>query len=1048
VSELDTSTGAATPEEAPAEIRSFLIADVRGYTLFTQERGDEAAAKLAAKFAQVAREQVEARGGQVLELRGDEALCVFTSPRQAIRAAVDLQDRFVEETVADPSVPLAVGIGLDAGEAVPVEGGYRGGALNLAARLCGQAGPGEILATREIVHLARKVEGVAYAERGELTLKGLADPVRVIAVASEERPAAVRLAPVLPVREPPGPDKPERRGRRRVLVAGLVVLIVAAAVAVPLVLFGGGAEGLASVPANSLGIIDPESGIITGSIPLPNAPGAIAEGEGGVWVTAPDDGRVIRVDPETEAVVDTTQVGGAPAGIAVGLGAVWVVDTSGPSLVRISPDTNEVVDTFPVGNGPAGVAVGSGAVWVANRVDGTVSRIDPSAGEVVMVIPTGSGPTGITADQSSVWVANGDEGTVVRIDPDTNTIDTSLHVGNQPGPIAIGPDGVWVANTLDGTVSRIDPASGTVAQTTPVGPGPSAVASTGDSAWVPSEYGATVTEVRASGSASVISTGTVPRGATAVGDAIWVSVRGAVTSHRGGTLRIVQSEFESFDPATSGEWSILTLTNDGLVGYKRVGGQDGLTLVPDLAVALPTPTDGGTTYRFQLRDDLRYSTGDPVRASDFRHALERGFHLAENGYVTLLPLTIKGTEVCRETPESCDLSEGVETDDAAGTVTFHLTEPDSTLLYKLALPFAYAVPESVPFSLADSTPVPATGPYMIDEYVPGQLLTLVRNPVFEMWSVSAQPDGYPDRIELTLGVDVEDQATAVEAGTADSMGPPFGLSDETTESLLTEYAGRVHTFPLRGTFSLALNTSIAPFESAEARRAVRFAIDRGRVSEFAPLHPARITCQFLAPNVQGYEPYCPFTLDPNPAGQWSSPDMDQARDLVAASGTTGDPVHLVFAEVVSQGLVDYLVGLFQDLGYEVTSERVPLEENLGMVLGPSDRIAVGILGWLSDYPAASGFFEGGPLCDAPYNPFGGAYCNPQLDATVEQAQTAELTDSHQANELWAAADRMLVDDGPLVPYLNLGSLDFVSERVGNYQHHPQWGILLSQLWVR
>ena len=43
---------------------------------------------------------------------------------------------------------------------------------------------------------------------------------------------------------------------------------------------------------------------------------------------------------------------------------------------------------------------------------------------------------------------------------------------------------------------------------------------------------------------------------------------------------------------------------------------------------------------------------------------------------------------------------------------------------------------------------------------------------------------------------------------------------------------------------------------------------------------------------------------------------------------------------------------------------------------------------------------------------------------------------------------MLVDDGPLVPYLNLGSLDFVSERVGNYQHHPWWGILLSQLWVR
>src|SRR5687767_7540158 len=112
-----------------ARIRTFLIADVRGYTLFTQERGDEAAAKLAAKFADIAREGVEGRNGTLLELRGDEALCVFSSARQAIRAAVELQERFVEATLEEPALPLTVGIGLDAGEAVAVQGGYRGGAL-------------------------------------------------------------------------------------------------------------------------------------------------------------------------------------------------------------------------------------------------------------------------------------------------------------------------------------------------------------------------------------------------------------------------------------------------------------------------------------------------------------------------------------------------------------------------------------------------------------------------------------------------------------------------------------------------------------------------------------------------------------------------------------------------------------------------------------------------------------------------------------------------------------------------------------------------------
>jgi class 3 adenylate cyclase len=200
----------ATDSTTGGAIRTFLIADVRGYTVFTAERGDEAAARLAARFAQVAREGVAARGGEVIELRGDEALAVFDSARQAIRAAVDLQRRFVDETVADPSFPLAVGIGLDAGEAVPVGDGFRGGALNLAARLCGLAGPAEILASREVVHLARKVEGVTFADRGPVNLKGLADPVHVLRLRAEAEdaaedmafrralgPAAARLAPVV-----------------------------------------------------------------------------------------------------------------------------------------------------------------------------------------------------------------------------------------------------------------------------------------------------------------------------------------------------------------------------------------------------------------------------------------------------------------------------------------------------------------------------------------------------------------------------------------------------------------------------------------------------------------------------------------------------------------------------------------------------------------------------------------------------------------------------------------------------------------------------------
>lgn len=173
-----------SPESA--ELLSFLIADIRGYTAFTQVHGDEAAAALTGKFAQVAREGIEANGGRLLELRGDEALAVFTSARASLRAAVVLQEVFTDETRLEPGLPLTVGIGLDAGEVVPVEGGYRGGALNLAARLCSLAKAGEALASESLTHLAGAVEGVTVTEWGTAEVKGLSERVRAFALSGSD----------------------------------------------------------------------------------------------------------------------------------------------------------------------------------------------------------------------------------------------------------------------------------------------------------------------------------------------------------------------------------------------------------------------------------------------------------------------------------------------------------------------------------------------------------------------------------------------------------------------------------------------------------------------------------------------------------------------------------------------------------------------------------------------------------------------------------------------------------------------------------------------
>ena len=199
------STGADRPSAAEPEgdVRTFLIADVRGYTPFTQAFGDEEAGKLAARFAELAREVVVGTAGEVVELRGDEALCVFRSARQALRAAVELQARFRERVNGQPAFPLGIGIGLDAGEAVPVEDGYRGGALNLASRLCSLAKPGQILASDTVTSLARAIEGVRFVDRRRaVRVKGIEKRVRVIEVVPE-------------IELPPVPDALAGRARRR-----------------------------------------------------------------------------------------------------------------------------------------------------------------------------------------------------------------------------------------------------------------------------------------------------------------------------------------------------------------------------------------------------------------------------------------------------------------------------------------------------------------------------------------------------------------------------------------------------------------------------------------------------------------------------------------------------------------------------------------------------------------------------------------------------------------------------------------------------------------
>jgi peptide/nickel transport system substrate-binding protein len=1034
-------------------IRTFLIADVRGYTLFTQERGDEAATKLAARFAEVAREVVKEHGGSVIELRGDEALAVFDSARQAILAAVHAEERFLEETVADPSFPLPVGIGLDAGEAVPLEAGYRGGALNLAARLCGRAGPGEILASQGVVHLARKVEGVRYLDRGDLHLKGLAEPVHVVRVISEQGDPAEGFRRLAPVRGP----APVRLVRRHPAMAIVVALALVVAIVVPttIALRGGGPGE--RIAGDFVGIIDLESGELNGSVPLPFRPGAVATGEGNVWVTLPDRGAVVEIDAETMSIVDTVPVGSNPVGIAVGADSVWVANGGNSTVSRISPArNNDVVHTIDVPGAPAAIAVNAEGVWVADSLGDTVTLIDPETDDVLVSVPVGDQPVDLVNDGGELWVANATSGSVSRVlgRGEVQPVD----VGEGPQAVAVGPDRVYVANFLDGTVSRIDPDTAST-DAIRVGEGLTDLAFGGGSLWVSLGSAGSVKRIDPrSGSSTTIALGSYA-GSVALGNgALWVSVRGALSAHRGGTLTVLtpRDAFDSIDPAVAYEsftWGILSLTNDGLMGLRRVGGVDGATLVPNLARSIPEPADGGTTYTFQLRPGIRYSSGDPVRPKDFRRAIERDYSLGSPG--SFYFDAIVGAEECQR-EEPCDLSAGIETDDDAGTVTFHLVEPDPDFLNKLTMPFAFAVPAGTPDTAvarrgADFTPIPATGPYMVERYSVGETqgeVVLARNPEFEQWS-AARPDGFPDRIVFPLEPNsdrqLNKQVDDILDGRADLMDHPPPA--DRIAVLETTQAGQLHSDPNPSTLFMFLDAQTPPFDDQRVRQALNYAVDRKVVIDGVFGGNLRATCQILPPTFPGYEPYCPYTVHPD--GTWTAPDLAKARQLVDRSGTGGASVTVWAAPGALGGwtvpVSKYFVDLLDQLGYDATLNVVTDDRYFSATGDPSQHVQMGLYGWASDYLGESGFI---PPLACPPSGTGPRFCDPTIQRRIEQATSMQLTDPAASHDLWSDLDHDLVDLAAWVPLGNSITTNLVSQRLGNYQLHPQWGQLYELMWVR
>ena len=205
----------ARPGAGTAAYRGFLFADMRGFTAFAERHGNTAAAAAVTRFLEITRRAIARHAGAETKTEGDAIHAVFPSASSAVLCGLDIVEGAAELAARESDRTIPVGVGVHAGEAIETAEGYIGRAVNIAARLCAAAKPGEVLVSSTVKGIAQSSIPVGFMPRGRRRLKGIQDPVVVYAVT---RDTTVRAARELP--------RPILIGLAA--VAGVVVIAVAA----------------------------------------------------------------------------------------------------------------------------------------------------------------------------------------------------------------------------------------------------------------------------------------------------------------------------------------------------------------------------------------------------------------------------------------------------------------------------------------------------------------------------------------------------------------------------------------------------------------------------------------------------------------------------------------------------------------------------------------------------------------------------------------------------------------------------------------------------
>ncbi|WP_329122360.1 ABC transporter substrate-binding protein [Streptomyces sp. NBC_01465] len=517
---------------------------------------------------------------------------------------------------------------------------------------------------------------------------------------------------------------------------------------------------------------------------------------------------------------------------------------------------------------------------------------------------------------------------------------------------------------------------------------------------------------------------------------------------KGGAITVLQRDaFNHLDPGQIYYSDVLTvqmLYNRSLTSYKVA--QDGtVKVVGDLATDTGTSSDGGKTWKYTLKDGLKFEDGTDITSADVRWGIERLYAPFETDGPLYIPqwLSGEGNEFRKALPngpyDGKHLPDSVLSTPDAKTVIFHFKKPHADAPYAVAMPNVGAVKASKDTKQKyDNAPF-SSGPYKVGKYNVGRSLTLVKNP---NWDPKTDPirHQYVDTFNIDFGHQLDDSTRRLLADQgADKNAISFSnaVAPELTQKVLSDTTAKARSFVEIQPYVDYISFNMSRLKDVNVRKALAYAMPNGQIlQQNGGATGGDIATNLLSPSLAGWKASDPFGKKTHPSG-----DPAKAKEILTKAGKLNTEIVYGYPNTDVQQKVSVVVTqALERAGFKVQKKEVDSNVWRTAIAEVGNKFDIYRTSWGADWPVASTvvplLYDGRIIADG-----GSNYAHidvPGVNSEIDRVNA--VPDVKTAAPEWMTlADKIFTEDVPGVPTFYNKLYSVWGSNVGGVKYHSVYG---------